>query len=252
MRRFYVLIFCLFVLAACGGDETTPTPINALIPTVMTPVPTSTDTPVPSETTVPSVTPVPTATTEVIEIMPAPGQEVAPPLTIDLPGDWQFQHAVQQVQDLDGLRLLPFTLYQGPVTDGIGTIVLLWAVPDVGINPNPIDPSMGATFSLWADATRMLRLAIFEVGCNIGTGPETTFRVGGREVVGGQFAAVDCPDAPDTNGWFAALKHEGLTFIFYVYGEPIEIMAGTAPREMQAILDTVEFQQIVVTATPAP
>ncbi|MEO8395709.1 MAG: hypothetical protein ABI700_22130, partial [Chloroflexota bacterium] len=64
---------------------------------------------------------------------------------------------------------------------------------------------------------------------------------GGLQAIGTQFAAVKCPQLPDTRGWFAGLRQFEINFVFYVYTDPIAAMDGSAPNELQAILDTVQF-----------
>jgi hypothetical protein len=80
-----------------------------------------------------------------------------------------------------------------------------------------------------------------EQGCNAGTDLQRTYEVGGRSGSGTQFAIVDCPETPDTRGWFVGLQEDGLNFVFYVYADPIEAM-DVAEEELQAVLDSVVFQ----------
>ena len=94
---------------------------------------------------------------------------------------------------------------------------------------------------MWTDGTRLLRLAIVETGCNVGTDLRRNYSVGGLQATGTQFAAVNCPQLPDTRGWFAGLRQFDVNFVFYVYTDPIGAMDGNAPNELQAILDTVQF-----------
>jgi hypothetical protein len=74
------------------------------------------------------------------------------------------------------------------------------------------------------------------------------YNVGGLTAIGTQFAAVDCPELPDTRGWFAGLRQYNLNYIFYVYTGPISAM-DTAEAELQSILNTVLFS---VPPTPDP
>ena len=104
-----------------------------------------------------------------------------------------------------------------------------------GAVPSNVEPD------IWTDGTRLLRLAIVETGCNVGTDLRRNYSVGGLQAVGTQFAAVGCPQLPDTRGWFAALRQFNANFVFYVYTDPISAMDGSTPDELQAILDTVQF-----------
>ena len=96
------------------------------------------------------------------------------------------------------------------------------------------------------DGLRLLRLAVTESGCNVGTDLERTYPLAGSNGTGTQWSAVDCPTTADTRGWFVGLQHENINFIFYTYIEPID-PAGMTPSEqvardqIQAILDSVRF-----------
>ena len=63
MKKLLVLLFVLFLLAACSSAEQAPTPIptNTALPPTLTPIP-PTDTPSPTDTPTPTDTPIPTAT----------------------------------------------------------------------------------------------------------------------------------------------------------------------------------------------
>ncbi len=164
-----------------------------------------------------------------------------PPLTISLPAGWSSGYDALVLQDIDGIRPIPFALYTGPVTGGTGYIVLLWGFPNL-IRVGATEPDV------WTDGTRLLRLAIVEQGCNVGTDLRRNYSVGGLQAVGTQFAAVNCPQLPDTRGWFAALRQFNVSFVFYAYTDPIAAMDGDAPAQLQAILDTVQF--VMPEATP--
>lgn len=191
-------------------------------------------TPDPEATIDPEATPEP----EVLVLDPLMGDQVTPPLTIDLPDGWRSGYDVLLLQDIDAIRNIPLAVYTGPLTGGQGTIVLLWGFPNLVIG----SPLLGeVTPDLWSDGTRLLRLAIVESGCNIGTDLRRSYPIGGLAAVGTQFAAVDCPELPDTRGWFAGLQQFNLNFLFYAFAEPIAAMDGPAEAELQAILDSVRF-----------
>lgn len=171
----------------------------------------------------------------------------APPFEIDLPPGWARAYGVTVLQDIDAVRNLPFALYQGSVTGGMGSIVVLWAFPNLVVG-NPFSGTQVAP-DLYIDGTRLLRLAVVEERCNIGTDLRREYAIGGLAAAGTSFAAVTCPGQPDTRGWFAGLQQFGLNFIFYVYTDPITAM-DTAEDELQAILDTVRF--VLPEATEVP
>lgn len=195
-----------------------------------------------------AVDPAATPDPDLVTLEPLMGDQVPPPLTIDLPDGWQAGYDVLVLQDIDAIRNLPFAVYTGPVTGGQGTIVLLWAFPNL-LSGNPLLGEVAP--DLWADGTRLLRLAIVEAGCNIGTDLRREYPIGGLTALGTSFAAVDCPALPDTRGWFAGLQQFDLNFVFYAFAEPITALDGPAEDELQAILDTVQFVR-PPTPTPTP
>ncbi len=236
----YILLLTILLIAACAPQAAT-TPTDAPTPTA---IPTDVPTLEPSSfpTLQPSITPMPAATDTPFQINPLIGEIVPPPLEIDLPDDWEFGYDTVIINDIGDLRPIPFALYTGPVTDGRGFIVLLWGFPSVtsGI---PIDEGYGVP-NITLDGTRLLRFIIVEAACTIGTDVERdyNFEVGGLPASGTQFSAVNCPEnLPDTRGWLAGLQVEEMNFLFYMYTDPIQAMDGSAPDELQAILDSVEF-----------
>ncbi len=240
--HYSLLITLFFLIAACTpAAEPTATPpateTPTLVPTITSsPVPTvqeiPTDTPSPSLE--PSITPIP------ITIAPLLGEEIPPPMDIELPEDWMYAHNTLVISDIDALRSVPFALYTGPVTGGTGFIIMLWGFPNIA-SGNPLMPG-GGEADLLVDGLRLLHFAIIEPGCNPGTDLRREYSIGGLPAVGTLFAAVDCAEEPDTKGWFAGLQESNLNFVFYVYAYPIEAMDGPAPGEMQSILDTVRFR----------
>ncbi len=189
----------------------------------------------------------PNATEEiVVTLPPLLGTSYPPPLIIGLPPGWQYGYDTLALQDFDAMRNVPIAVYTGPVTGGTGTIVLMWGFPNL-IPVSGVDG--GVEPNLWADGLRLLRLAIVEQDCNIGTDLRREYSIGGLTAVGTQFAAVSCPELPDTRGWFAGLQQFNLNFVFYTFTDPIEAMDGAAASELQRILDSVRF---VEPATPTP
>lgn len=184
----------------------------------------------------------------ILELPPVTNEATAPPIIIGLPQGWRSGYAVQFLRDIDADRTIPVAVYQGPVTGGTGNIVLLWGFPNLNIAPEGGTIPETVTPDLWLDGVRLLRLAVVEAGCNVGTDLRREYNVGGMTAVGTQFAAVDCPELPDTRGWFAGLRQYNINFIFYVFTEPIEAM-DVAETELQAILNSVRF---AAPATPDP
>jgi protein-disulfide isomerase len=172
-----------------------------------------------------------------------------PPLEIDLPEGWGRAYSTIVLQDIDAVRNVPFAIYQGAVTGGTGTIIVLWAFPNLMPAGNPLLQGTPVAPDLYLDGTRLLRLAVIEERCNIGTDLRREYSIGGLTALGTSFAAVMCPEQPDTRGWFAGLQQFNLNFLFYVYTDPITAM-DAAQSELQAILDTVRF--VLPEATAAP
>lgn len=230
----------LILLTACA-QATEPTPTAAPSPTLVASL-TSTPTSEPAlETPTVETTPgVPTGTPVVITVEPLLGESVEPPLDITLPAGWLVGYDTLLLTDVDAMRPVPLAVWSGPVTGGTGTIVLLWGFPSL-VGGNPLEAQLQTPSpDLWADGLRLLRLAILEQGCNIGTDLRRDYRIGLLAAVGTQFSAVDCPETADTRGWFAGVNDRGLNFVFYVFTDPIDAMTQ-ADEELQAILDTVRF-----------
>lgn len=228
----------LLALAGCAAPAPTATPPPTPVPTntpFLRPTlpPTFTPaSPAPAPNVTPSATPV--------LVQPLTGVRIDPPFSITLPQGWGSGSDTFLYEELGDVVTVPFTIYQGPVTGGRGTILVLWNFRSV-LAANPLGTPTTERFS-WSDGLRLLRYPVFEPTCNIGTEPERTFSVGGRPATGTHFAAVDCPGLPDTRGWFAGLVVNDVPFVFYVYTDPLEAMTQQAPSELQAILDTVVFR----------
>ncbi len=166
------------------------------------------------------------------------GQEIDPPVTIELPEEWLSGNGTALVQDVFGLQLVPFTVYTGPVTDGDGFIIVLWGYESTGTT-NPLTGQTNVTPYL--DALRLLRFAIIGGDCVPGVDVEREFEIGGMTARGANFSAYRCEETVDTRGWFVGMQVDGVNIGFYIFTEPIDAMDGNAPEELQAILDTVEF-----------
>jgi hypothetical protein len=235
----------LITLAACGG-QTAPTPTALPAPTLvasLTATIAATSEPV-VETPAADVTPgAPTETPVVITVEPLLGQSVEPPLDITLPEGWLVGYDTLLLTDVDAMRPVPLAVWTGPVSGGTGTIVLLWGFPSL-IGGNPLEAQIATPApDLWADGLRLLRLAVVENGCNIGTDLRRDYRIGLLAAVGTQFSAVDCPTTDNTRGWFAGLNESGFNYVFYVYTDPIDAMTE-ADDELQIILETIRFRPI--------
>jgi hypothetical protein len=175
----------------------------------------------------------------VVTLPPVETTEFPPPLTITLPEGWRtIRQEVLVLGDVDAVRRVPFTVWGGPVSEGVGVITLLWGFPNL-IAGNPFEAATVQP-DLFADGQRLLRLAIIEQGCNIGSDLRREYSIGGLTAIGTQFSAVTCPELQDTRGWYAGLQQNGLNFIFYVYAYPIATI-DSARSELQAILDSVRF-----------
>jgi hypothetical protein len=198
-----------------------------------TPVPT------PDPDITPEVTPEIESVT--IEIEASEGQEIDPPIMIELPDGWVSQNSTIVIQDLMGLQVLPFTIYAGLINEGtgIGYITLLWGFDNVALLPDA-DSTNEVKINPFMDGLRLLRLALLEPECTVGTDVEREYPIGDQIGYGTGFAAVGCPKTEDTRGWFVSLNVDGLNFAFYIYAEPLASMDG-AEGEFQAILDTVRF-----------
>lgn len=240
MRRIFAvcLLLCVVTLIGCQPPAASLTSVSSLDPT---PVPTLQPSVPPEYPVIITATDLPPelATEEVgIDFEAVSAEGYPPPVTVPLPSGWRFLNNTLTLADVDGMvRLIPYSLYTGPVTGGTGYIIMLWGYPALSSDlpdANPRD-------LLYADGLRLLRLAVLEPQCNIGTDTQRNYRIGLYPAVGTQFAAVDCPELPDTRGWFASMSESTLNFAFYVYTDPITAMDGIAEDELQAILDGVRF-----------
>lgn len=260
------------LLAACSPAAPTPTPQPTLVAS-LTPSP-AVNAELAARGTLTALAPtfaaqegtatvyLPTETPFEVTLPPTTGKSAEPPLDISLPGEWKvIANDALILGDVDSVvRALPYVAYRGPITGGSGTILLLWGFPNLS-NPfaGPGTPMVftedglpvSAEPDLWSDGLRLLRLAVVEPTCNIGTDQRYTYQLGSLSGEGTQFSAVDCPQQPDTRGWFVGVQQNGLNFVFYAFSDPITAM-DTGRAELQAILDTVRFRVPVETPTAAP
>jgi hypothetical protein len=235
MRKIVMLGFLgMLILSACAGNSvtTTTTPLPTLV---------ATNTALVRPTLPPVFTPTPgaivTATSTPVLIDPLTGVAVEPPINMTLPEGWGFAYDTFIYQELGQLNYIPFALYQGPVTGGTGSILLLWNFPSIAAASDS-----STELNMYVDGLRLLRSVVFDPTCNIGTDPERDFNVGGITATGSYYRVVDCPADPNTRGWFAGLVQRNVNFVFYVYADPIEIVEEGIRNELQAILDTLTFE----------
>lgn len=257
----------LLLLAACAPAVPTPTgqptrvasltaspDIQGAVESTLTALAPTAEAGTATATAVVTATSVPTETPIVVTLPALAGERIPPPLDITLPDDWRaVGYDVMVLNDMGTIRGVPVAVYQGEVTGGRGTIVLLWGFPNIS-DPFP-DSGSPVEPNLWSDGLRLLRLAVLEQGCNVGTDDQRTYRIGLLSAVGTQFSAVECPELAATRGWFAGVQEGGLNFVFYAYAEGDQVIDpqrvdvfNTASQEMQAILDSVRFH--VPEATP--
>ncbi len=246
---FKLIAHCSLLIAVIAGCGTAAPPTATLVASLTpSPVPTLQDTPMQEPTFVQSLSLItatsdplltPTETPIVYQIEPLTAEGIAPPFTIALPPEWESYYTNYLLQDVGGLLALPLTVYRGPVTGGTGYIVVLWAFPNLSGSVNPMQPEAGQV-DLFADGLRLLRLAVLEQNCNIGTDLQRQYTVGGLPATGTSFSAVTCPETSDTRGWFAGLPVNDLNFLFYVYTDPITAM-DESRTGLQAILDSIRF-----------
>jgi len=254
-------------LAACSSAPPTATTTPTLVPSLTaSPLPTlqPSVTEPPLTATATPFTETPTPTLIAVTIEPLLGQGSRPPLDITLPDGWLVGYDTFVLGDVDReVSFVPLVVYSGPVTGGTGTIVLLWGFSSVVGGVNPLSAQMGTPLpepDMWTDGLRLLRLAVVEAQCNIGTDLRRDYPVAGLTGTGTQFAAVGCPETSDTRGWFVGVREFGVPYIFYVYTDPIEVMDNEAVQaELQAILDSIRISEPQpieatpeITAAPEP
>jgi hypothetical protein len=221
---------------------------NALTPLPPTPtltpfvVATATPGAFPTRTPLPTATPAPEAAfppdatpAETLEAdLPfLPGIE--PPLTIDLPQDWQAAHFVVPFRAFDGqVDEVALSVYGGPLPgEAVGIIYVYWGFR------NTVDWITGE-YNLYADGAQILRGSLVGESCNLGIYEERVFPVGGLQGVGAFYQAANCETEKDTSGWFTTVRVYDGAFAFFVAVEPWNARSDQRGN-LQAILDSVEF-----------
>jgi hypothetical protein len=192
-------------------------------------------------------------TPALVEVAPLTTQQLPTPIDISLPDDWAVSiNDTMIVRDIDALRTIPFTLYKGPVASGTGYIAMFWGFPSL-VAGNPLAAqTTGAPpqANPYTDGLRLLRLAVVEPGCNVGTDTPRSYTLAdGITGTGTGWSAVDCPELPDTRGWFIATRQHNLNFLFYAYLDPIDPQ-GVSPAEeaarqqLQDVLASIRFRPL--------
>ncbi|MCC7210120.1 MAG: hypothetical protein IT323_22645 [Anaerolineae bacterium] len=272
--------------ALAQGDTPTPRPTRTPLPSVTPPqgAPPGLPTGAPGPTAtlaIASTLPGPTATSPLLAASPTPLASPeptqplvlpgdAPPFGVNLPRGWQYAYQYVPIRTAYDAVMMGVAIYQGPVTNGVGTIIALWGFPSIAPPPSLSD-LMGANASatpetptpgpeaalddlsrsmLWTDGLRLLQGTVVDITCNVGTSGQQPFSVGGQPAVGTYFNITGCQGEPDTAGWFAGVKSGTGNVLFYAYVEPIEAY-NDARGDLQAVLDSIRFA-VVATPTPTP
>jgi hypothetical protein len=186
----------------------------------------------------------------------------APPLDIKLPPNWKYGYQLVPIRDQFVQASMNMAVYQGPVTGGQGTIIVLWGFPSLAPPPTlsgaqlltnaPGTPAPDLQAqAIWADGLRLLQGTVLDLTCNVGHFGQRTLTIGGQQAIGEYFAASQCQGEPDTAGWFAGLRQGGGNFLFYAYIDPVQAYNQGRP-EVQQILDTVVFRTTSATRPAAP
>jgi hypothetical protein len=215
-----------------------------------------------------AASPTPLASPLPTEALVLPGD--APPFGLNLPRGWQYAYQYVPIRTAFDAVMMGVAIYQGPVTNGVGTIIGLWGFPSIAPPPS-LSELMGATAAvetstpgpetvlddlsrsmLWTDGLRLLQGTVVDITCNVGTSGQRDFAVGGRPAVGTYFNITGCQGEPDTAGWFAGVTSDVGNVLYYAYVEPIEAY-NDARGDLQTVLDSVRFTVLPTpTATPAP
>ncbi len=226
-----------------AGDASR-TPLPSVTPTALGPVQPSSTSALLAAATNTSGAPLPTSASLL------PGS--APAFDIKLPTGWKFGYTVLPLREPSVEASMSMALYTGPVKNGKATIVVLWGFPSMGAAPTLPGPGPTGTpvpgvtpldyqsQLLWSDGLRLLQGTVFDMTCNVGRYQQLTFTVGGQNAVGAYFNASQCPDTPDTVGWFAGLNQFGGNYLFYVYIDPVDAY-NEGRAEVQKVLDSVQF-----------
>lgn len=266
-----LLLLAVPVVRGAQAQEPTRTPFPSLTPSPTVDIGVATGQPLPTLT--PSATqPGPTPTSPLLAITNTPNltpqatqplvqQGGPPPLEIPLPRGWVAGYAIVPARVALEAYPMNVAIYRGPVSGGVGNIVVLWGFP--GIAPLKVQATANLTATpggldeftrqmLWTDGLRLLQGTVLDITCNVGTAGQQDFSIGGRPAVGTFFNVSQCQGEPDTAGWFAGVRQYDRSFLFYAFIEPIEAY-NDARREVQAVLDGVTFTPPATpTATATP
>jgi len=182
----------------------------------------------------PSITPVR------VTVEPLTGEQIPPPLTIDIPDDWQNWYNTLVYNNVENeLTSTRFATFFGPVEGGTGSIVVLWGFSSTAT----IDRTTGEMniINFYTQGLRLFSLLIAEIDCNTSFGDEQQFNIGTYSAIGASITAIDCPEYPNLAGWFAGFQVDGVNFLFYVYTEPDEALTTETIDTLQEMLNGVQF-----------
>jgi hypothetical protein len=255
-------------VAAGGAANTVPT--SAVVaPTVAAANPTT----APSGNTTGAVGPTSTSALLAVTVQPSstplPPAAItsgsAPALDVKLPDGWKAEYYVVPIREALVQASVNLARYYGPVKgNGVGTILVLWGFPSIGAPPTIAAPGPTATFApnvtplsyiqqlLWSDGLRLLQGTVVEITCNVGTYEQRFFHIGNETGIGAYFNVTQCPNEPETVGWFAGVNVGSANYLFYAYIEPIQSY-NEGRADLQNILNTVTFKALPIsTNTPKP
>lgn len=264
MKRTVTLISLLCAVVffvACTTENVQPTLVEMTLTPSPQIEPTTTESMPPTATPMPTLTlspePTPTATVTIdptlaampqLDVEPLLETDLTSPIQLRLPAGWElvFDSFALPFPEEEMIRILPFSIYRGPVTGGTGVVVTVWGFENI-VPVSPISNQM-PELDLWSDGLRVLLTVVLEPDCNVGRGDRRIFDFGERSAEGSYFWAVDCgessetdeiPPSPDVQGWFVSLQERGVNIAIYTYVEPREAIAGDALGELQSIMNTV-------------
>ena len=251
-KRKYIIVLGIvlsIVLVACGGGDSESAPTETALPPTDTLVPSLTPTEIPTRVPNPTLPPTSTSEADAIEptitpirvtVEPLTGEQFPPPLTIDVPDDWQNWYDTLVYNNVENeLTSTRFANFFGSIEGGVGSIVVLWGFSSTAT----IDRITGEMniINFYTQGLRLFGLLIAEIDCNTSFGDEQQFNIGTYPAVGASITAIDCPQYPNLAGWFAGLQVDGVNFLFYVYAEPDDALTTENIDTLQAMLNSVQF-----------